>query len=194
MKISINSNSTVIFIILMIMSSATVNAQRIRFGFDAALVHVPQAENSAGVFLNGEYLFDGSAGVGFEIGMLERTRFVEDSYPPIEGGTDRWTITLNGIYYLNSGKKIRPYGSLAAGMASFKYKDGENVNGSVEYTIDRQYSMKIKPELGVRINWFNAGVAYSYIGSYDSPWNAEQLDYSAMEYSIGLRCNLSGGK
>ena len=124
-------------------------------------------------------------GLGIEFGLLEIERFVKQSNPPINGRTDRFELIIRGNYFLNSESPAKPYAGIGAGIASFFHEDGEFVGNTLVYSSENQFRLVMKPEIGLRIKWFNLGIAYNFISKYDSPWSDDTLNLSAFELTLG---------
>ena len=133
--------------------------------------------------LDGEYLLKDQIGVGLEVGFVTLKNSVSLTGMYFDNEVIL-PILLKGRYYL-SKTKVQPYTSLGLGVGLF-FPNGSDVSNIQKV----QTNFSLKPEIGVRIHWFNVAVAYDFNGKYDVAYRNNPISYNYIEISIGLNLYL----
>ena len=141
--------------------------------------HVSGDKGGFSGHLDGEYLIQDQIGVGLEVGFVTLKNAISLTGLYFNNEVIL-PILLKGRYYL-SKTKVQPYTSLGLGVGLFF------PNGSDLSNIQRvQTNFSLKPEIGVRIHWFNVAVAYEFNGKYDVAYRDNPINYNYIEITVGL--------
>jgi|GEM_PF-1196594 hypothetical protein len=175
----------ILYTLLFVATVLTVNAQdnKWNIGFGGGFAS-PQGDLKnivdGGVdgYLNCTYNFTSKLAAGLEynsssfVGISELGTSID--------ATKINAILLKGVYYMTE-TKVRPYAALMTGMYMSKFGVlGTNDNGDLasEYISKNKFGGGF--ELGLKIKWFNLGVAYNNLGK------VEDGKISYMQYNLGF--------
>lgn len=142
------------------------------------------AKIGAGYYVNGTYNFTPkfAAGLEFNGAALVGASLGDDAGGVKAGATTISAYLAKGVYYFTE-TKVRPYGAVMAGMYNIGVgsTNADLGNGnSFETESTSKTNFGFGAELGLKIKWFNLGIAYHNAGKADG------VSTSYMQYNVGF--------
>jgi outer membrane protein with beta-barrel domain len=142
-------------------------------GFGVLTSKEQQSDNfGVGGSLEGDYMLTKQFALGIEISAVSFANEFSLTYFSSEILT---TVLIKARYYLAPGKAIQPFGEIGTGVGILF--PGNN---------STQSNFQIKPELGIKIFWFNLGLGYHFIGSYEIGNPSLAWNYDFIELTLGI--------